>query len=430
MEVSPRSPVPSVRRSMDRFLDEARALDSSDPLAFFRDRFVIDDPDLIYLDGNSLGRMPRAAVEVLDRLKSEWGTRLVRGWAEGWYDLPARLGSKIATLIGARADEVIVCDSTSVNLYKLASAALALNGGPKRIVTDDSNFPSDLYVLESFGADRMTLIESGQYDSPPLDDLRRAVRQTSPCLLALSHTAFKSGGVYPMADLTREVQEHKGMALWDISHSIGVVPVDLGGSGVELAVGCTYKYLNGGPGAPAFLFVRKDMQEALDSPIHGWFGRHRPFDFETSYQPAHGIGRFLAGTPPILSMAVAEPGIDMVLDAGVPNLREKSLAQTEFLIRLYDAFLERHGFALGSPREPQSRGSHVTFRHNLALAIDQALIHRVSVIPDFRTPDAIRFGISPLYTSFADIYEAVVRLCTVMTEGLYRPYLDSAPTVT
>jgi kynureninase len=411
---------------MGAMLDEARALDAADPLATFRNRFVIADPDLIYLDGNSLGRMPKAAVDVLDGLKLEWGERLVRGWGEGWYDLPRRLGAKIARLIGAEEDEVIVCDSTSVNLYKLVRAAAR-----EVVITDDTNFPSDLYVLQS--ASQACSLRSGPDGFVPLDNFVQSFKSwkgRNTLLLALSHTAFKSGYVYPMPSLTRAAREHDVMTLWDVSHSVGAVPLELRKAGVDFAVGCTYKYLNGGPGAPAFLYVRRELQKKLESPIRGWFGQRDPFQFQTDYNPAPGISRFLAGTPPILSMAAAEPGIDLVLEAGIEKIRKKSVAQTEFLIRLFDKHLEPLGFKLASPRDPAVRGSHVSITHRLALEIDQALIHEMNAIPDFRTPDNLRLGVSPLYTTFEELHEAVQRIVRVVEEKRFKAYVKKRPTVT
>lgn len=416
-------------------IDEARALDAADPLATFRDRFVISDPDTIYLDGNSLGRMPKAAADVFDRLKSEWGDRLVRGWGEGWYGLPQRLGAKIAGLIGAELDEVIVCDSTSVNLYKLVVAGLEFNEGRRAVITDETNFPSDLYVLR--GGLRQSWhwaisLPSGPDGFVLSDDFVKslALQGDRSAMLALSHTAFKSGYVYPMESLTAEAHRFGALSLWDISHSVGAMPLELGKCGVDLAVGCTYKYLNGGPGSPAFLFVRRGLQEKLGNPIRGWFGRKDPFSFATEYEPADGLNRFLSGTPPILSMAAAEPGIDLVLEAGTEAVRAKSVLQTEYLVRLFDRYLEPLGFALNSPRDPALRGSHVSLSHPLALPIDLALIHEVNVVPDFRMPDNLRLGVAPLYTRFVDLHGGVMRIKRVVEEGIYEKYLGRASAVT
>ncbi len=414
-------------------LEEARALDAADPLASFRDRFVISDPDLIYLDGNSLGRMPKKTAEVLDRLKRDWGDRLVRGWGEGWYDLPRRLGAKIAKLIGAGEDEVIVCDSTSVNLYKLAQAVSeAPSSGRLWVLTDDTNFPSDLYVLHGVFGRRATGLRSGLDGYVEREAFARAMDRLHGrgLLLALSHTAFKSGYVYPMAELSEEARKRGILSLWDLSHSVGAVPIGLTQAGVDLAVGCTYKYLCGGPGSPAFLYVRRDLQEKLGNPIRGWFGQRDPFQFSPEYHPAPGISRFLAGTPPILSMAAAEPGIDLVLEAGIDEIRRKLVAQTEFLIRLFDKYLAPLGFKLNSPRDSSIRGAHVSASHPLALQIDQALIHEANVVPDFRAPDNLRLGVAPLYTRFADLLEAVMRIERVVREGLPEKYSGSGPTVT
>ncbi len=357
-------------------------------------------------------------------MRAEWGSRLVRGWNEGWVDAPRRVGDKLARLLGAGPGEVTVSDATSVNLFKLAVAALRARPGRKTIVTDALNFPSDLYVLggaaQLLGAGRRVVVVPAR-DGITVDaaDLDAAITEDT-ALVSLSHVAYRSGFLHDMAAVNALAHAAGALVLWDVSHSAGVVPIDLEGSGADLAVGCTYKYLNGGPGSPAFLYVRRSLQQELESPIRGWFSRHEPFSFSVSYEPAHDLSRFLVGTPPILSLAAAEAGVDLALEAGVGPVREKSVAQGEFLVRLWETFLEPRGVTLRSPREAARRGSHVSFGHSEALAIDRALIEEMRVIPDFRPPDVIRFGFAPLYTRFMDLYEAADGFRRVLDEELAR----------
>jgi kynureninase len=413
--------------------DFARRLDREDPLARFRGEFVIADPDTIYLDGNSLGRLPRRGIDRMrEAVEREWGRKLIRAWGEDWLRAPRRIGAKIARLIGASGDEVIVADSTSVNLYKLALAAMRARPGRDKVVTDDLNFPSDIYVLQGAlrpAGWRLETARSSDGITAPVDALAKAIDERT-ALVTLSHTAFKSGFVQDMAALTDLAHRAGALMLWDLSHSAGAMPLSLAEASVDLAVGCTYKYLNGGPGAPAFLYVRRDLQERLANPIQGWFGQRDAFDFQLEYDPARGIARFLTGTPATLSIAAIEPGIDLVLEAGLDRLREKSVRQTEYLIDLWEALLQPLGFTLNSPRDSERRGSHVSFGHADGWRIDQALIEDMHVLPDFRHPDNIRFGIAPIYTSFAEIHEAVTRLVRVMSERRYEKYPSARADVT
>ena len=413
----------------------ARELDDQDELAAFRDEFVIDDPDLIYLDGNSLGRLPRrAAARMREAVEREWGERLIRGWGEGWFSAPQRIGAKLAQLIGAASDEVIACDSTSVNFFKLVMAALGARPGRHKVITDDLNFPSDLYILQGAlrlaGPDyHLEIVRSDGGLTIDGDRLAQAI-DADTALVTLTHTAFKSGWVYDMRAVT-ELAHHAGaLMLWDLSHSVGAMPLALGESGVDMAVGCTYKYLNGGPGAPAFLYVRRQLQEELISPIWGWFGQKGQFDFDLTYTPGPGIQRFLAGTPTILALASVEAAIDLTLEAGIERVRAKSVRQTEYLIELWEALLDPLGVTLNSPRDARVRGSHVSLGHPEGLRIDRALIEELRVIPDFRYPDNIRLGIAPLYTSFAEIHEGIIRLRRVIVERLYEKYPAERPDVT
>lgn len=416
-------------------IEYAQELDAQDALAGFRERFVIADPDLVYLDGNSLGRLPRATLALQQELVArQWGDRLIRGWGDAWMDLAARIGGKIARLVGAEADEVIVADSTSVNLFKLALAVLAARPERHKIVTDDLNFPSDLYVLQGMTGLLKRPLKLEVVPSPdgvhgPMEKLGRAITPDTG-LVTLSHVTFKSGYLYDMAAVTELAHQAGAPVLWDLSHSVGAVPIDLNGCGVDLAVGCTYKYLNGGPGAPAFLYVRRDLQAQLENPIAGWMGRRDAFGFDLTYEPAAGIGRFLTGTPPVLSLAAMEPGVDVVLEAGIEALRAKSVQQTEYLIGLWQELLAPLGFELNSPPKPDRRGSHVSLGHAEGWRIDQALIAEMNVLPDFRQPDNLRLGIAPLYTRFVDVWTAVSRLQAVVQERRYAAYGAARTVVT
>jgi len=412
-------------------LSLARKLDAQDELAGFREAFVIQDQNLIYLDGNSLGRLPRKAISTLqDGIERQWGERLIRAWNEGWIDAPRLLGAKIASLIGASDDEVLVTDATSINLFKLAVAALRRHPERRTLVSDVFNFPSDLYIfqgiLDLLGERyRLELIPSRDGLTIDPQDLAQALNE-DVALLSLSHVAFKSAFLYDMQAVTALAHQVGALVLWDLSHSAGVVPMDLDGWGVDLAVGCTYKYLNGGPGSPAFLFVKRQLREQLIPPLWGWFAAQSPFDFDLQFTPAPSISRFRVGTLPVLSMLALGPALDLVGEAGVDRLREKSVAQTEYLIYLAQQWLVPLGFSLGSPFQAGQRGSHVSLRHPEGYRICRALIESLPpapvVIPDFRTPDNIRLGVAPLYTTFVEIHRALARLRVIVAEKLYEGY--------
>ncbi len=413
---------------MPNFTDLAYAqqLDAQDPLAHFREQFVIDDPDLIYLDGNSLGRLlKKNGSYAQDLIERQWGQRLIRGWNEGWIELQAQIGGKIGQLIGADADEVIVADSTSINLFKLALAAVNYHNGRSKIITDDLNFPSDLYILQGVArlAGRPLQLHIIPSDGihGPVDALAEAIDEDT-ALVALSHTVFKSSYTYDMTAITELAHSAGALMLWDMSHSAGAVLADLNGANVPLAVGCTYKYLNGGPGSPAFLYVQRDWQARLTNPITGWMGHEAMFEFALDYQRDAGLRHFLTGTPPVLSTALIEPGVDLLLAAGMTALRAKSVQQSSYLVDLWRIWLEPLGFRLNSPADTAVRGSHVSLGHPDGWRISQALINEMKVIPDFRKPDNIRLGIAPIYTRFSDIHEAMHRLRLVMTKKLYERY--------
>ena len=400
----------------------AAKLDAEDDLASFREAFVFVEPDLIYLDGNSLGRLSTGTVARLRQAVDKgWGRDLIRGWNTDWYQAPERVGTKIAPLVGADAGQVVVSDATSVNLFKLAMAALALRPGRDRIVSDVLNFPSDLYILQ--GCIRLLGNRHTLHLVPSEDDITvdpqaifEAIDERT-ALVTLSHVVFKSGFLHDAAAITEQAHRVGALVLWDLSHSVGVMPIELDRWGVDLAVGCTYKYLNGGPGAPAFLYVRRDLQAEAISPVWGWFGQHAPFAFDLDYAPTEGIRRFLAGTPPVLSLLALEPALDLVLEAGLARIRRKSVRLTDYLICLVDSILIPLGFSLGSPRDATRRGSHVSLRHPDACRINRTLLEEMRVLADFREPDNIRLGLAPLYTSFVEVWETVDRLRQVMEEG-------------
>lgn len=422
-------------------LDFARQLDSQDPLASFRDQFVITDPDLIYLDGNSLGRMPKSAAERAKQIvNEEWGNDLIRGWNKGWWEAPHRVGDKIGKLIGAEAGQVIVTDTVSSNLFKLATAALTHQPDKKRIVTDTFNFPSDLYILQGIQHLLSNAVRNTQYEVirisaidddiyPNIADLESRINEHT-ALVTLSHVVFKSGYIYDMQAVTDLAHKRGALVLWDLSHSVGSVPIELDACNADLAIGCTYKYLNGGPGAPAFLYVNKNLQEKLTSPIWGWWGQKNPFDFGLDYEPAAGAKRFLAGTQPMISLLTMEAALEPTLQAGMDAIRAKSILMTDYASFLTDSWLAPLGFSLGSPRDSAKRGSHISIRHADGYRINRALIEEMNVIPDFREPDNIRLGFAPLYTSFAEIWEGFDRIKRVIEEKRYEKYPKQKLTVT
>ena len=390
-------------------LERARCLDAGDPLKEFRERFDVPD-GVIYLDGNSLGCLPKATPERLEQVvREEWGRDLIRSWnSAGWIDLSSKIGTKIAPLIGARADEVIACDSTSINLFKLISAALAMRPGRKVVLSEPGNFPTDLYMIE--GLERQGLAERRLAPREALAD----APDGDVALLLLTHTHYKTGELFDMAALTHAAHEAGALVLWDLSHSGGALPVDLNGCEADFAVGCGYKYFNGGPGAPAYAFVAERHLKAARQPLTGWMGHAAPFAFSDDYKAAPGVEKLLCGTPPILGLAALEVGVDLVAEIGVDRLYEKSQALSEF----FRQCLSERGVVLDlvSPTDPDARGSQLSFRHDEAYAICQALIAR-GVIGDFRDPDILRFGFAPAYLCFEDMAEAARHLAEVLETG-------------
>ena len=400
----------------------AETLDGADELAGFRDRFVWPDRDAIYLDGNSLGPLPfRTQARIAEVVDQDWGVGLVRSW-NSWIGLPREAGEMIAEhLVGAGPGQVLVCDSVTVNLYKLALAALAAQpAGRTVIVTDDDNFPTDRYVLAGVAAQRgveLRMIHTDMDDGLTAQALDDAL-DDQVALVSLSHVAYRSGALADMRALTERIHAAGAFALWDLCHSAGAVPVELDAAGADMAVGCTYKYLNAGPGAPAFVYVRGDLQDRLRQPIWGWFGQREQFEMGPGYDPAPGIDQFMTGTPNIIGTVAVEEGARLLGEAGMPALRAKSTALTGYLIELADEWLTSLGFTVASPRDATRRGGHVSLGHDDAWQISQALI-REKVVVDYRTPDRVRLGPVPITTRFTDVFDALERLRKIAADKSY-----------
>jgi kynureninase len=399
-------------------LERAAALDAADPLAAYRDRFVPAGPDLVaYLDGNSLGRPLLATRQNLLRFVDDvWAPRLIRAWDEGWFDSPTTLGDTIGRVtLGAAAGQTVVGDSTTVMLYKWARAALDARQGRAEIVVDTENFPTDRYVLEGIAAERgarLRWIEPDP-DAGVTADQVAAATGADTALVVLSHVAFRSGYLADVPELTRIAHEAGALVLWDLCHSAGVVPVDLDAWGVDLAVGCTYKYLNGGPGAPAFGYVAAGHHGALRQPIQGWMGTAEPFTMGQGYRPAGGIRQFVSGTPPVLGMLAMRDMLDLIDAAGLDAVRAKSVALTEHVLDLADELLAPLGVRVASPRNAASRGGHVTLDHPAFQRLT-ALLWQRGVVPDFRPPQGMRIGLSPLSTSFTEVTKGLLIVAEVL----------------
>ena len=390
--------------------DEARARDAADPLAPMRQRFDLP-AGVIYLDGNSLGALPRATPAAMaDAVSRQWGERLIRSWNEGWIDAPTRIGAKIAPLIGAGAHEVIVGDSTSANLFKALVAALRIDPARTTVLSEAGNFPTDLHVAE--GA--VGCVPGARLKVVARDEVAGAIGADTAVLL-LTHVHYKTAARWDMAAMTAAAHAAGAVVLWDLSHSAGAVPVDLAGADADLAVGCTYKYLNGGPGAPAYLYVAERWQDRLASPLSGWMGHAEPFGFADAYAPAPGMRRWLAGTPTVLGMAALEAGIDLWAEVDREAVWRKSAALWDILAEAGAAA----GLECVTPAAPAARGSHISFRHPDAYAVAQALIAE-GVIGDFRAPDILRLGLTPLYLSHEDVWRAGELLRTIVAEERWR----------
>jgi kynureninase len=391
---------------------DLEAMDREDPLRGFRDRFELPE-DVIYLDGNSLGAMPRATPERLrEVVQDQWGRDLIRSWnVHGWIDLQQRIGAKIGRLIGAREGETVVADSTSVNLFKMLAAGLELRLERRVVVSESSNFPTDLYIAEGLvrhlgRGHTLRLADPEEVEAAITDDV---------AVVMLTHVNYRTGRMYDLRRITERAHAHGAVMLWDLSHSTGAVPVDLSGANADLAVGCGYKYLNGGPGAPAYLYVAQRHQARISPVLSGWLGHESPFAFEPSYRPAHGVERFIVGAPPILGLTALETGVDLMLEASMDALRAKSVQQTELFDALVTQEIGAGTFALISPRAPEMRGSQLCYGHEHGWPIMRALIDR-GVIGDFRAPDILRFGFTPLYLRYADVWSAVATLKAILAE--------------
>jgi kynureninase len=393
--------------------DDCVALDASDELALIRDEFILAD-SMIYLDGNSLGPVSKAArSRVSETIDEEWAEGLVRGWGRGWMDAPTRLGNRLAPLIGAVDDEVVVIDSLTIVLAKLIGGALDQREERHVVLTDVANFHSDVYIVRAVAARAgrpitVKAIERSTLDEHLSDDV---------ALVMLTHVDYRTGEMLDLEGITKRVHDAGALMLWDFAHSTGAVPLDVSGAGVDFAAGCGYKYLNGGPGAPAFMYVRKSWQGTLRNPLPGWLGHARPFDFELEYEPAQGMQAFVTSSPSIVALAALDGALDVFDRVTMSQVRTKSLALTDLFIALVEERLSGE-FEVVTPREHAKRGSQVALRHGDAYAIIQALIER-NVIGDFRAPDICRFGFAPLYLRYADVYDAVEHLVAVMRSGAY-----------
>jgi kynureninase len=392
--------------------------DRTDPLAHLKSRFTLPD-GVIYLDGNSLGVLPNTAQQrAAEVIGQEWGVGLIRSWnTANWFELPARLGNKLAKLIGAQEDQVVITDTTSLNLFKALAAALRIQqqDAPQRrvIVSERDNFPTDLYMIQGM----IDLLQQG-YELRLTDEnlsLEQALGDDVAVLL-LSHVNYRTGYMYDMAGVTARAHSHGILTIWDLAHAAGAVPLDVNGAEADFAVGCTYKYLNGGPGAPAFIWVAARHQDRFWQPLSGWWSHVQPFAMVPEYAPASGIRRYLCGTQPVVSLSLIECGLDVALEADMAALRAKSLALTDLFIKLVEERCADHPLTLVTPREHAFRGSHVSFRHPQGFAVMQALIAR-GVIGDYREPEVLRFGITPLYLSYADVWDAVEILKDILDSG-------------
>lgn len=404
-----------------------QALDAADPLAAFGQRFNLPD-GLVYLDGNSLGALPRdTPARVARAITDEWGRDLIRSWnTAGWMDMPMRVGDKIGRLIGALPGETVCADSTSINVFKALSAALRLNPGRKVILSEPDNFPTDLYMAQGLTG----LLNDGHRLVLKTPDEIEAALNADTAVLMLTHVNYRSGRMHDMARLTEKAHAVGALVVWDLAHSAGAVPVDLTAAGADMAVGCGYKYLNGGPGAPAFITVAGRHQARFSQPLSGWLGHADPFAFSVDYRPAAGIGRALCGTPAVLNMTALECGLDVMLEADPGAMRAKSLALTDLFIAEVEARGAGRGLSLLTPREHHLRGSQVSFAHAEGYAIMQALIAR-GVIGDFRAPDILRFGFTPLYTRYADVWKAAGVLADILATGAWdRPEFKARKKVT
>ena len=404
---------------MSDFLQRAEALDAADPLAPLRDRFIAAGDVLAYLDGNSLGRPLEATADLMDDfIREQWAGRLIQGWTDGWLDWPLRLGDRLGEVaLGAAAGQVVVADSTTVLLYKLARAAVDARPGRRKVVLDTDNFPTDRYVLEGIAAERdLTLV---WIDTDPATGIHPSqvadVVDGDTALVLFSHVAYRSGWLADAAEINRIAHDAGALTMWDLSHSAGSVPIELDAWAVDIAVGCTYKYLNGGPGAPAFAYLRAGLQDELRQPIRGWMGHRAAFEMGPGHEYAPGVRALLSGTPPILAMVPLHANLDMLAAAGIGAVRAKSSLLTGYVLDIADEWLRPLGVEVVSPREPDRRGGHVTLRRPGFAKLLEPLWAR-GVIPDYRRPDGLRIGPAPLSTSFGEVYRGLAVLRDLIVE--------------
>jgi kynureninase len=401
----------------------AEALDAADPLRGFRARFEIPDDGLVYLDGNSLGRLPAATPARVDHVvRAQWGDRLIRSWSEGWMDVPLEVGDRLGTaLLGAQPGETVVCDNVTVNVYKALHAAMSLRPGRTTIVAHRGEFPTDRYVASEVARQRGGSVAwLGAFDPDAADALEpispgqvAGALHDDVAVVLLSVVDYRSAALNDVATITRVVHDAGALVVWDCSHAVGSVPLALAADDVDLAVGCTYKYLNGGPGAPAFVWAATRHHDGLVNPVPGWMGHDDVFAMGSEYTPAQGIRRFMTGTPSAVALAMVDEGVALLAEAGIDAVRAKSVALTSYAVELADAWLADLGVSLASPRDPARRGSHVTLRHPDARALVQALTDR-GVVPDFRNPDGVRVGLAPVATRFTDVHDGLLSLRTLL----------------
>ena len=411
--------------------------DNNDDLKSFKSRFVNNENE-IYLDGNSLGKLPVVTEnDLITAVKNEWGQNLISSWNDNWLKMSEKINFKMSKLINSDNDEVLVGESTSVNLYKILYCLLDSNQYKKNLVTDCLNFPSDNYIIEGLKdhteKKEITILNYNNNLSCNIDILKKSI-QENPGIYCLSLVTYKSSFLYPIKELNEFAKNNKSIIVWDCSHAIGVVDIDVKDSKTKAAIGCTYKFLNSGPGSPSFLYVSKDILNHLQNPIKGWFGHSKPFNFENKYKPADNINKFNAGTPSVLSLIPVNTGLDLVLEAGITNIRNKSIELGEYLIKIINIELNKFDVKITSPIESKSRGSHITIQHNKAWKICKLLIeggnNRKRIIPDFRPENNIRLGFSPLYVSFIDLYETVIAIKDILENKEYLKIDDSKPEVT
>ena len=411
--------------------------DNTDNLKTFKSKFI-NNPNEIYLDGNSLGKLPVESIKNLNEvINNQWGVNLIRSWNDNWLKLSEKTSFKMSKLINSDNEEVLVGESTSVNLYKILYSLLNSCQFKKNLVTDCLNFPSDIYIIEGLKEytekKEITVINYGNNLSCNINILKKSIKE-NPGIYCLSLVTYKSSFLYPIKELNEFAEKNKSIIVWDCSHAIGVIDIDVKASKTKAAIGCTYKFLNGGPGSPSFLYVSNNLLSHMQNPVKGWFGHLKPFDFENKYEPAKNINKFKAGTPAVLSLVPVNNGLDLVLEAGIKNIRNKSIELGEYLIKIINIELNKFDVKITSPIESKSRGSHITIQHKDAWKICKLLVkgvkNRKKIIPDFRPENNIRLGYSPLYVSFIDLYETVITIKEILENKEYLKIDNSKSEVT